>query len=58
MDHIPNIQHPLHEHIKVPYLSGEGYGYCYDNAGFFDFPTRQGWNSELILKRDFRLNGV
>lgn len=57
MDHIPNLQRPVHEHIRVPYLSGYENGYKYDGKGFFFFPERQGWDPCDIMQRDFRLNG-
>lgn len=49
MDHVPNTVRRAHNHIPVPYLFNEDWGYKYDNKGFFCFPKRQGWNSEDFL---------
>lgn len=58
MDHIPNLQRPVREHIRVPYLFGEEYVYEYDGKTFYSFPERQGWDPSDIIQRNFRQNGV
>lgn len=54
MDHIPNLQRPVREHIRVPYLFGEEYVYEYGGNAFYPFPERQGWDPSDIIQRNFR----
>ncbi|KAF3390837.1 hypothetical protein DPV78_010905 [Talaromyces pinophilus] len=58
MDHIPNLQRPVHEHIRVPYLFGEEYVYEHGGKAFYSFPERHGWDLSDIIQRNFRQNGV
>jgi hypothetical protein len=49
MDHLPTVLNP-HRPIQVPYLGGGDY----DGQPFAGYPTRRGWNIELLLQGDLQ----
>ena len=55
MDHIPNVEPVVYEHIKVPYLRhlDASYEYEYGKGGWWDFPHRCGWENPDFFRIEF-----
>jgi Heterokaryon incompatibility protein (HET) len=51
MDHIPNVEPAVYQHIRVPYLhSDASYEYDYGSGEWMDFPYRCGWDNPNFLQ--------
>ena len=52
MDHLPSVQSPVRQPLKVPYICNSDY--TYDGAGFAGYPERCGFDIESIADSDFK----